>query len=111
MHTVHAKINKIFLFQISMNVKTLQWLLDVLRTPSVVTCPHISCASARLVSRVTVRWNVEVSRIYIVQIKNCHQLNTLSRHVTNKMDCKTVTHEKVKQFLCRPITGRRVPGN
>ena len=64
MHTVHAETDKIFLLQISMSVKTLQWLLDVLRTPSVVICPHISCASARLGSRVTVRWNVEVNSIY-----------------------------------------------
>jgi len=64
MHTPHAETNKIFLFQISMSVKTLQWLLDVLRMPNVVTCPHISYASAKLGSRVTVRWNVEVNSIY-----------------------------------------------
>jgi hypothetical protein len=63
MHTFQAQTKKIFLFQISMNVKTLQWLLDVLRTPNAVTCPHISCASAELGSRVMEKWNVEVNSI------------------------------------------------
>jgi hypothetical protein len=61
MHTFHEESNKISLFQISMSVKTPQWLLDVSRTPNVVTCPHISCASVKLDSRAMERWNVEVN--------------------------------------------------
>jgi hypothetical protein len=63
MHTFHEEGNEMFLFQISTSVKTLQWLLDVSRTPNVVTCPHISCASAKLGSRVMERWNVEVNGV------------------------------------------------
>lgn len=53
----------VFLFQTSMSVMTLQWLLDVLQMLSAVTYQHTSYASVILGLKVMEKWNVEVSII------------------------------------------------
>jgi len=58
MCVLHVETNIISLFQTSMNVMTLQWLLDVSWMLSAVTCQPTSCANVNLGLKVMERWNV-----------------------------------------------------
>jgi hypothetical protein len=73
LHIVSVESDMVFLFQTSMNVMTLQWLLDVLQMLNAVTYQHTSYANVNLASKVMERWNVEVNSISTSDYTLCHK--------------------------------------